>query len=372
MYFALFLLFLLIVISFLFYGVDTIKAPLVKQHSNGVFLRVNRDEASLFCIFLVFFILLAFRDVSVGNDTLVYADLFDTIINGHLRDDTRYETGYVLYNKVLGVFSSSYRLLFIVSAFVVVFNFSFFIKKFSNGIWLSALLFFLLSYFDIAANLLRQAIAMSILLCAYDVLIRRKYILFIVYVFLAASFHLISLIFIVAIVIPRIDLTKINLLLFLLVLIGAYVSSDYLVNYMFNNIALYSSYENSEYALGGVKIASVLNSLIFAIVLIFSLSKYRNLKDDLVTRSAFWMVAIGEILLLISLSFNQIGRASKMFTVFSIILIPNVLTFIKRKSAKLYFILCLFWLIFLSMQYLLIVKYRANWHGVYPFKFSFW
>ena len=371
MLFALILLFLLIIISFLFYGINTINTPLAKQGNNELSLKVNKDVAYLFCIFSVFFVLLAFRDVSVGNDTQNYADLYDTIVNGYLKEDTRYEVGYILYNKVLGVFSSSYRLLLIVSAFIVVCSFASIIRKFSNKIWLSVLLLFLLSYFDISANLLRQAIAMAILLCAFDILLKKRSALFVIYVLFASTFHLMSLVFVVAIIVPYVNLTKTSLLILLLVLMGAYFLSDYLVNYIFNNIALYSSYENSEYVLGGIKIASILNSLIFALVLIFSLFKYQDLKDDLVTRSAFWMVAIGEILLLLSLGFNQIGRVSKMFTIFAIILIPNVLSIIKRKSGKLYIILCILWIIFLTIQYLLIVKYRSNWHGIYPYKLSF-
>lgn len=368
---AIILIVILLVLSFIFESKRTICFSSENKRIRNTKIIIRRKTLFLFCIFSLFFFLLAFKDLTVGNDSKVYSDLFYDIAKGYLKANSRYEIGYIWLNKILSYIYPYSRILFIVSALFISYSYAIFIKKYSYSIWFSIMLFLLLECFDLSANLLRQAISIGILLFAFPNLLNKKIFNFILLVVLGGLFHSSAYIFLILLITPYLKLTKVNIFIFILILGLTFYVSNLLVNYLFANIELYADYANSDYALGGTRIASVINSLIISFVLLFSLSQRSQIEKDNITRISFWIVSIGELFLVISFSFNQIGRISKIFTVFTIILLPNVLWYIKKKSPLRYFIYCSFWLILWIAQFLIIIYFRPEWNGIYPYKFCF-
>jgi len=137
-------------------------------------------------------VIIAFRALSVGSDTRNYSRLFEEIAIRDVFDNVDFELGYILLVKFLNVFSSSSRILFVFEGLLVMICYSRFISKYSDNIRQSYL--FVLSYlafntlsFQLSA--VRQAIAMCICLFAYDFIMQKKPVKFVIAVLLASMFH---------------------------------------------------------------------------------------------------------------------------------------------------------------------------------------
>ena len=124
----------------------------------------NNDYIFLVVTFIIFFFLVGFRSVYSGNDTLTYLNLFDycKTLKFDILENTRYETGYLIFNIFLGYFNIDHRLFLII--FSAIFNFHIFkfIKDNSTNYFLSVMMYVGLLFFYLSMTMFRQFFAMMI------------------------------------------------------------------------------------------------------------------------------------------------------------------------------------------------------------------
>lgn len=146
-------------------------------------------------IFVILWWLTAFRAPQIGNDTKNYIDLFNSI-----REDgvggNRYEYGYQIYCYFLGLFTSNAQILLIVTATLCWGGLGVYIFLYSKDPVFSVCLAFCFC-FSIFTNVLRQSIAMIILLYAYELLKNKKKFWSLLLFVLAVMFHATAIIFFV-------------------------------------------------------------------------------------------------------------------------------------------------------------------------------
>ncbi len=180
--------FYILIVSWLVY-----KVPLINQGRN-----YRKDQFFIISTLGILLLLSCLRDISVGNDTSSYFDLFyyygdllytsDVSSEGELWRDSR-ESGYRTLNYLVLRFTDNYQFFLSVVACFSYFVAIRFIRKYSSNVGLSCVLFFLMFY-GAYTNLFRQVLAMSIVLLAFDWLNREKYLLFgIAVLFAAFLFH---------------------------------------------------------------------------------------------------------------------------------------------------------------------------------------
>ena len=117
------------------------------------------------------FILTGFRSESVGNDTHVYLDLFKYTYSKGINKDIFLEMGYQYYCLAIGkIFRGDGHAFLIVSALLCYAGLSIQLFKHSKNYYLSTCLAFLFC-FSLYTNIIRQALAMTIGLFAYDYII---------------------------------------------------------------------------------------------------------------------------------------------------------------------------------------------------------
>lgn len=155
-------------------------------------------------VFLTMGLLLALtclRSLDTGNDTVSYYYLFE-----HYKGDSQIysseallwmdsyvDIGYRFINRLFSKISGNYQLFI---SFVAIFMYTIvnkYIKKYSSNCVLSVFLFFLM-FFHVYLNLLRQAIAISIILMGIQYLFDKKNMRFAFVVCMAALFHKTALI----------------------------------------------------------------------------------------------------------------------------------------------------------------------------------
>ncbi|CAG9355494.1 EpsG family protein [Clostridium perfringens] len=313
-----------------------------------------------------------FRASFIGNDTIQYLNIFENLKFYEIKDfKGRYELGYIFLNKLILNISDNSQLILIITSFFIIFSYSRFIYKYSNNIWLSMLLYFCLGYFGNSMNIIRQEMAIAILFFAYDFLIRRKFLKFVVIVFIASLFHQLSIIFIIAYPISKLKLNFNTILVFLSVTILGVLLFNPILS-MLMKFTKYNYYLDSVYLDGEIRLASVLNIMILIITLIFGLiiNKYYNVyKFDNCVRIMTLFLLMGTVISIISLRFNLLDRVANYFSVFIIIYLPNIVDKIKNKWISSLFIVIittLFVAYFLTVQYL-----KPDWNSIYPYYF-FW
>ena len=131
----------------------------------------------LFFSFVLIFLIFALRSDTVGRDVPGYRRIYLDIINHPFSDFgyVYYEKGYQLLSKICCFLGLSWQIfLSIVSAMILI-PIYIFIKKYSKNVFLSTLIFVCYMYFEFNLTAIRQAIASSICLIAYMVLMESKH-----------------------------------------------------------------------------------------------------------------------------------------------------------------------------------------------------
>lgn len=164
----------------------------------------------LFCLiaFIIFSLLLALRHPSMGIDLGYgtnhgYLVMFSYIKNMDWKQVftssvANYERGYIVFNKIIGIFFSDSQALLVISGFICIASISYQVYKNSKLPLLSFIIYLGLPSFLLNFSGLRQAIAISITIFAFSFIQKKKPIPFVLIVILASFFHSSALVFLLA------------------------------------------------------------------------------------------------------------------------------------------------------------------------------
>jgi len=149
-----------------------------RGHKSKIFFAVT------LCLYASFII--GFRDIDVGTDTNNYHVIFSMVNNGH---DWRGEILYIYLNQLVGLFTDNAVYITFIVALITLTNISWFIYKYSPSLAFSWLVF--LGYFSFfgLTNIIRQNLAVSIVLLSIPFVFNRKLIPFLLVIFVASLFH---------------------------------------------------------------------------------------------------------------------------------------------------------------------------------------
>lgn len=167
-------------IGFLFYS-----AAVRTEYDNGS----RRFSGVLF--FFIVFLFMGLRSPEVGNDSMQFYQAYTRIRITPWTNYTseRYEWGFFALCKILGIFSAQPQTLFLFTSLIFALSVFRFIQVYSNNAALSCILFLFLNLWAVYMNLMRQILALCMILCFLDSLFQGKKITFCFGVFLASLFH---------------------------------------------------------------------------------------------------------------------------------------------------------------------------------------
>lgn len=327
--------------------------------------------------FLMFF-LAAFRLETVGNDSDNYLYLFNYIKDGGSIQvwSTRYEWGYLIFNKYIAEFWKNQYAIFVMSSLVIYLLFWHIIKRYSKMYWMSVFLFLTLGLYSNSVNVIRLAMAYSICMLAYGMLQQNKYIAFIGLVILATLFHSTAAVFIFVLPLDRMKMSKQIFIVWVVISGLVYTLFSGLLDQVITIKTSYNTYvENGEYFNSGY-LATFLNASFWILIIIVVYALYRN--NSFVSRIekgkvAAWekIILFGLILItcyLLGIKLNLMDRVAGYYRCLMILFIPNAIQEIESKKRR---NLVIFGLVILMILFFLIpLIYRPNWTNIYPY--SFW
>lgn len=319
--------------------------------------------------FLILVVLSAFRSLNIGNDSLDYALSYSRIgeYPGVLDNPSRFEIGYIIFNKVLYYFNTDPFILFFISSAFVTGTIFWFVSRYSKSLWMSIFLFLNLRIYYFTLSGIRQSIALSIVLISFYFLEKNKKISFILLVLLASTFHTSAILFIIVYPLSKIKFTKKIMVVYLLISLVLYMTFNTFINFVFSIFPQYTIYSGSDY-FENTQLASVLDSLIILMLLLVgAFIFWKSSKGHYLFNIMLHIISIATVITLVSINASIIKRAAFYFFTFSIVYVPLFLNEIKQKQNKLLLTYLLMGLFF--AYNLIILYYRPEWQHVYPYEF---
>lgn len=333
-------------------------------------INYSRLVRRVFILFLYFYFVLLYccRKPNIGTDTFVYLSVFSNISKNmtSFSDNlnSNLERGYVNLVYIISKITHNRTLFLFFIASIIYGNILYCINKFCRNnysIFIVSLFFILSQFFFETTNLMRQMIAVSIILNAYYFLYKRKYILYFSIIFLCYYFHKSS---IICLFVPFLRLFKLNKktikFYFCILLFLTFFGVKFLyviIQILFPEYAGYFV-NSSAYGIApiGFKLGSLLNLII---QLCFVLYYHKNIDyNNELLCFYFRIYLIGTLCTACSVMFAPFVRLAFYFTS-SFIPISSLLSY-RRKDL-------LVLLLVLLMYCFTVCFLRPQWTGFFPY-----
>lgn len=337
-------------------------------------------------IFSVFAILIpcflaAIRDSRIGTDVLVYGDKLFELATKY--DNLLVYLSHIDFEKLYGTITFVIAHLFnryvyyFVLQFLVIFPIYCFLfdKNTKKYAWVGIMIY-LFWFYPFSLNIMRQSIAVAILLWNYKNIRDKKTFKYLFWCFIAFGFHKTAII---------------GLLIYLINILTTYeYKSDSLQNRLNPSLKLFKNFNKLLivfctviFVFLGVKIieiaismtglysdqlsfktnsgCDIVNLFLMTVIICMSL-KYKKENKDI----SYWLllILIGSILYQLKMSLSQMYRISIYFTSYIILIFPMILNTIKEKSKRVFMIFIILLLSMINFWYYIVYR---GWHDVYPY-----
>lgn len=243
------------------------------------------------------------------------------------------EIGSMLLMSFVSTFSNDYNVFLLIYGVIWLFLYSYVIVKYSNNIFLSFIILFLLICGQ-SLFVIRQHIAIPIILLSYDAVIRKKLFLFLALVILASLFHFTAIVSLPVYFIYRNRKTYkliIASILFLIALILVVNRIDLVNSYM---ILDYSSYIQG-HSDGGYNFPLYI-SIFFAISYVIILGK--KAFQEGINKLVLILIIMDVILNSVSTTLTLVTRLALYFHIAIIFIVPLVTKSINNYLLKIMFV----------------------------------
>ena len=263
----------------------------------------------------------------IGTDYFyTYLPHFYGIANGTMEFS---EVAFNLINKIIYNLTGDYRVLFFVTSMIFLYFIYRGIYENSNNLFLSVMLIFLGQSYFYSMNIVRQAIAMSIIFYAFKYIKDDKKISYIVLCIVASFIHSSAVLMIPFLFIFNMNLSnRKKIIIVLILLIFEPIIGD-IVKVIIEHTP-YAWYYSSRYNTGDTSFVLIATNIIIFLLNVFYSSKEKV--EDREFKILSNINFIGICIMILSSSIPLVNRLVRYFTMFQILLIPKI--FEKEKNQK--------------------------------------
>lgn len=325
----------------------------------------------LFIIFFTMLVIVGLRHFSLGNyDTeLIYVPKIERFMNLSFSEIIEIQGSkdllFWLVVRFINLFTESTHVVIFVLAIPFLLSAILYVKKYSKKMWLSFALFLGLGYFEMSFYILRQVVAMSLILLSYQYLIKRNLKMFVLVVLCAGLFHQTAIIFLI--VYPIVNI-KFSTKHFILILVGlglSTVSQISIMQRIVNILNLFIS-DTSRYDLyltrdSGLNYTGFVIQLCVLLCVLICLAMLKQIElwsgkrgklknwgitiknENLIgienreLNSQLNLLCISLFFMALSPVIGEFWRVASYFGIFSINLLPNIISRFKYKSNRITF-----------------------------------
>jgi len=354
---------------------------------SGLFLAFGKMEGKkkqyyIFVVSAILFVLMAFRDREMGSDTSGYISMFNRVASysnpfNYIRNSIT-EGGFLLYCWSLSRIIRDARILFVVSAAFITCSVGRFARKYVDNVGLFYCLLVGMMHFDFLLSGLRQSMAISILLFAFEYLLKRKPLPYYALCIVAILFHNSALIFLL--LYPLFSMKILaqnrsllsNLVLFAAAFLSGFFMDDILL------LALrwfpkYYYYAGSVLVDGEPRLAVFLKILVFALLLAVPYFVRKYPADHLVRYHAGRQMSLLNLIVIVIAS-NAVAlmRFSSYFCMYAMMHYCNEVGRMRsRRNDKTWMTLFTLGAFYVYGLVLVVLK-TPEWQTTYPIQLSLW
>lgn len=305
----------------------------------------------LFISLSMVFVVQGLRADTVGRDTAVYLRSFLIIDSpGFKISSSSWEPLYLLFNKVVGLFTNNPQFLLICSSAFILTGLGLFIYKSidnnKNSAFWPVFFFMCFTHYLNSMNLLRQYLAMAVVIQIYWVLrdgkTRKKYVVASVLLIIGTLFHRSALL--CALLFLPFLLKKIDKKMIIMVGIGiifALLLYSKLLTIVFSIFPQYKKYTTSfrieGEGFGAYYVLYLLFNMAFVFLTLLYLDPKKNNNQEIYKLLIITSISIGLILMKTRVSLAH--RTGYYFDIFNIILYQKVLNKANKNRTILYYLM---------------------------------
>lgn len=348
----------------------------------------GQSRRKLFFGAMILVLLMGLKSEYVGNDTPSYIELFDRLrrLSTFIDPSSRFEMGYQVYNKIIGLFFDDYQALFIITAVLCIGCVCYGIRNLSRNWQYSLFLFVGLRFYYFFLSGIRQSMAVSIIIVAYVFLKKKKIIPFLILITLATTIHFSAFIFVLSWPLSKMKISRDSIIKLLLGILIIYFLFGPILNTALGILPTYYSHYLGTEAASTNNLSDIINSIIPCLFLLmaYSVGYIRIMKNaekgnmeytylgeknewdsDGETQILFYLVAAG--LSLFATKASILDRMVQIFWIFAIVSIPNILFSIKDKQRRTaWYMIITFFVIAYNLTLLIA---RPEWNAIVPYTF---
>lgn len=328
----------------------------------------NKKKLYIFIVFGMLTIISAIRSYQVGIDTEQFVNAFKYInrISFENAFDVRYEVGFVIFCRIIGLLSQNSQIFIIFTSIIIIPIIGYFIYRNSKNVLMSSFLFVTLNQYAMYMNASRQAIAIAIILIGYEFLKKDKNIKFIICVVLATLFHQTALVMLVLIPIKKMKYSNKSYIITLVLGVISFLIADKIFDLGVSIFKTYEGYEQSGFYESSLLAGSVNAVIIF---LVLTLGRFFKGDQDKEYQFLAYMISLLFIIDMTVIKINIFVRLATYFSIFNIIWIPKICSSIKDKNQRM-FVEYMIYVCFI-LYWIIVSIYRPEWYGVIPYS-PFW
>lgn len=313
------------------------------------------------------------RSFSVGVDTVQYYYSYKYIADNSWEKilGLRYEQGFIYLCKILSYINSNPQTIIVVSSLIIFPSISYFIYKYSKNIYMSFYFYIILNLYFSHLNIMRQAIAIAIILYAIKFLLDGKNVKYIAMVLIASLFHSSAVICLLLLLLKNFKYNKKTYMYVMILSVVGFGICPYLLKFILGCFGKYESYLTSTVFGVSNYFGAVINYLIYLVIYTFChIYHFKNENENDKTSTLFLeMLAMTCVFQAMAIKIGIVSRVVPYFFIAVIITLPNILCKIKKAKTRFLFITISILLAFI--YWLIIVELRPEWLGAVPY-LPFW
>lgn len=322
-------------------------------------------------------ILMAFRSIHVGADTITYSNVFyqsDTVqipmnlanwlapVNG-----ARFENGFLLLNKIVYSINPNFRLMLVITTTIMLLCLTFFLVKLNIN-YVVGILTYESMFMPFSMNAMRQALAMSLCLVAFIFLIKNRIIYFLLFNYLAITMHVTAWLFLIVLIYKYLKYgwkSKTFILSFTIIVSLFFEKIYGRVSSLSDEASTFSNSIANNNFTGALNIAFSVTIILFVIIWCSHYMKVTGIRDNILINDSYLMLLTAIAFYAIALKFSQISRIALYFNMgyYSLFSFLAGGIYLKSKRNIAFIIICLFLIIY----FIFIQSFRPEWSGIRPY-----
>ena len=295
---------------------------------------------------LVFFIIAIVLAIFVGlrtsyNDTNTYMNMYEALspgISNLLTIDLSLgeNPGFWVVNTIVKTIGFSTQSFLMFYAIITVGIYLWFIRKYSDNIWLSVFLFFTMGCYTFTMAAIKQCVAVAFCLVATDRYLQNKKISFVLWVLIASTFHPYSLMYLI---IPFLNFEpwSVKTYLFLIIFLVIGLSLQPLLGTVVDiTTMLGEEYDATTFTGEGINIFR-LAVVWVPVVISFFTRRYLRVNNSKVDNIILNLTILNAEIMFIGLfgTANYFGRLANYFLIFQALCLPHLFKAFNETSRKL-------------------------------------